>query len=481
MSATVLYDTLVGDATKTINLSSTSQLGYPTSDMYTVLGPVYLPRIYGKDLTAFELASSGKVSVTLQDTHAFDLDYNPSTTTSSIAAVNGESFQLSADGGATNITMNTQTKDLELTTPSNVVFNVDGMIMNITGSVSSLIGGDYTLTVGGATQLHSTSNIELTSSAGSAVLATASSNVTLVLDHTACNLVGYALHDIVLSSSNAFQTTAQSNASVTSLAGAVSLSAAGSTSTMQLDASGATLYALSNIGVTTSNAFSLYSTKVASLSSASNINLSAASGASLLGLSSTGVAATASNYTFNATDAQGGYTYKIASNDILQVTADKVIVNTDLDVYGVVNSIAVQNTELHVEDKTIQLAHPSDGQTITDGPFNSDAGIVIAGLPASASNMDPTEAAALYEKSFKWNYGVDGIGAMLTNSGINTESFWELKGGRLQLTSTKSSGKKITFALRINEHDELEFVKMWDDATNTHQVRRIAKFGRTIL
>jgi hypothetical protein len=481
MATTILYDQLLGDASKSIDVLSTSTVGYPTSDVYNVFGPVYLPRIYGKDLSSFEIASSGKVAVTLKDTHAFDLEYNPTTTTSSIAAVNGESFKLIADGGSTSMLMDTITKDLSLTTPSNIVFNSASVIFNATGAAASLTGSDYTVQVSGATYLRSTSNIELTSSEGSAILASADSNVYVHLNHTTSNLETYALNNVLVSASNALRAEAKTDATFNALTGALVLTAGSSNAQVTLGTSGARIYAQSNISFTTSNALELFSTKQASLATGSNIVLSGASGASMLTLSSTAINGTASNFIYDALDSQG-YTFKVGSSDIMKVTSNKVILNTDLDVYGVVNSIAVENTELHIADKTVKLAYPATGETMTDGPAtNSDSGVVVSGLPASAAGMSPADAQKLYEKSFKWNYGTSGVDGMLTNSGISTESFWELKGGRLQMTSTKANGKSITFALRINELDELEFVKMWDDSTNQRQVRRIAKFGRTIL
>jgi hypothetical protein len=95
--------------------------------------------------------------------------------------------------------------------------------------------------------------------------------------------------------------------------------------------------------------------------------------------------------------------------------------------------------------------------------------------------MDSNLAASIYAKSLKWNYGSAGIDGMLTSAGISNESFWELRGGRFQMSSVKPSGKKISFAFRINELDELEMVKFWDDVNGVAQVRRIAKFGRTLV
>lgn len=56
-------------------------LQYPPSDTYSILGPLYLPKVYGKGLSTFELASSGTIAVTLRDVYAFDLEMPENTNT----------------------------------------------------------------------------------------------------------------------------------------------------------------------------------------------------------------------------------------------------------------------------------------------------------------------------------------------------------------------------------------------------------------
>ena len=550
------YDTLVGDAAATINYLPSAPEIYPAADQVTVFGPVYLPRIYGKSLTAFELASSGKVAVTLRDNYAFDLDYNATTNAATIETVNDQSLQLSAGSGSTQVLLGANTKDLTLSADSNIVFNANGLEYAIAGSVNSVFGGDNTMQSGGSTYIIAGSNMELSAGEGSISLVASDSNVWQKLDATACNLTTYALNNINLAASNAIHAEALASASLSALTGPVVLSAAGSNAGLTLAGAGATLSALSNLTFTASNTLSLWSSNGSTLASASNVaisasnaitaealtsaSLSALTGPVVLsaagsntGLTLAGAGATlsalsnltftasntlslwssngstlasasnvllavdstecyldrntfyaaASNHEFNATDASLGYAFKVQDADIVKITGDKVTINKDLEVLGTLNSITVQETELHINDKTVQLAYPVTGEpAINDGPLNSQAGLVIAGLPSSASNItDATLASKVYEKSFKWNYGSNGIDAMLTNPGLETEAFWELKGGRLQMSSTKTDGSAIGFALRINENDELELVKMWDTALGARTYRRIAKFGRSIL
>lgn len=46
---------------------------YPDSNEISILGPVYLPSLYAKDLDALTIASSGKISIFLNDVAAFDI------------------------------------------------------------------------------------------------------------------------------------------------------------------------------------------------------------------------------------------------------------------------------------------------------------------------------------------------------------------------------------------------------------------------
>ena len=59
-----LWDAITGGVTENINYKAapSNEQIYPDSSNVSVLGQVWLPRIYGKNLTAFEIASSGKIA-----------------------------------------------------------------------------------------------------------------------------------------------------------------------------------------------------------------------------------------------------------------------------------------------------------------------------------------------------------------------------------------------------------------------------------
>ena len=107
----------------------------------------------------------------------------------------------------------------------------------------------------------------------------------------------------------------------------------------------------------------------------------------------------------------------------------------------------------------------------------------VNGIPSTADQDAPD--APQYMKSFLWHHATNGIDDLgMDKTHVLSESFWELQGGHFRLTHTKdNTGKSLSFAMRVNARDELEFVKI----TNVPQVgggmqtnyKIIAKFGYT--
>jgi hypothetical protein len=89
-----LYDTIYGTSTVPDNINYTTgspAVTYPDASFTNVLGTVFLPRIYGKDLSYLEIGSSGKIAVTLTDIHSFDISNTASVV--SFTAENTEAFK----------------------------------------------------------------------------------------------------------------------------------------------------------------------------------------------------------------------------------------------------------------------------------------------------------------------------------------------------------------------------------------------------
>jgi NF-X1-type zinc finger protein NFXL1 len=90
-----LYDSIYGANSTTNEISYTTgspDITYPDAQFTNVLGTVFLPRIYGKDLSCLEIGTSGKIAITLTDINSFDI----SNTNSVILfnAVNAEAFNI---------------------------------------------------------------------------------------------------------------------------------------------------------------------------------------------------------------------------------------------------------------------------------------------------------------------------------------------------------------------------------------------------
>ena len=184
----------------------------------------------------------------------------------------------------------------------------------------------------------------------------------------------------------------------------------------------------------------------------------------------------------------------------------KLRVNGDLEILGTLNQINTTIESVKVVDKTITLAAGDDdiagsNQEIRPDSFadNHGAGIVVEGRPQGIpvtnqyfngtfpqshdfnTNDVSLEPFNIYEKSFRWNLsdtpGQASITGMRYLGGLNTfepspvtnlqqiekESFWELKGGGLRITSLfKNSADlvdKVSYGFRISRNRQLQIVK----------------------
>lgn len=116
----------------------------------------------------------------------------------------------------------------------------------------------------------------------------------------------------------------------------------------------------------------------------------------------------------------------------------------------------------------------SSNANLIDGATNTGAGLRVWGVPT----VGLTATDARHIKSVTWNHGSNGTADLGGASKTTTEAFWELRGGHLRLAHYKNTGgtRKISYAMRINDKDELEFVKVTlSNAVETAKV--IARFG----
>jgi hypothetical protein len=147
---------------------------------------------------------------------------------------------------------------------------------------------------------------------------------------------------------------------------------------------------------------------------------------------------------------------------------------------GNCNSLSLNASGLHVNgditsaNNTILLG---SNNAVTNELSKSNVGLRVWGLPNNIVQNDD----ARYIKSLAWNPGTNGTLDLGNSLKASTESFWEVRGGHLRLTHCKdaSGSRKVSFVLRINDKDELEFVKITQSNNVSVANKVIAKFGFT--
>lgn len=335
--------------------------------------------------------------------------------------------------------------------------------------------------VSGSLIVSAHSNINVNADTGSMTLTADNGGVDITMSALDDSLTMTVIGNIVMSSAASTAIQSTSDVYVTSIADSVFLNADNSNVYLYLYEPATSIlgFARSNVYITSSNDTQFAAGANMKMIAKSNVFMTSQSGGATVGLSNTGFMwADATAYRFTASS---NYMLNVGNNNVMKIGSDKVTINAHLDVLGTVNSISITETELRVQDKTIQLASiGSNGGYIYDGIMNTGAGIVVNGMPSSADSNTPS-VVNKYQKSLLWSYNSNGVDGMMTNAGITNESYWELKGGSLRLTAIKSDTSETTYAFRINEFDELELVRRKRSAEGVEVFKRVARFGRDML
>jgi hypothetical protein len=358
-----------------------------------------------------------------------------------------------------NLSLTSATGSLLQTAASNVTLTAtNGSLSNIAGANVSTVA---------ATNITSTATAgSVTTTAGSSVTTTAASNVTTTA--TAGSLSNVAGTDVSTVAGNNLVSTAGNTATITSASNMTLTSTAGSfTATSQ---TGMFLTSQSNVSISANgNGMSMVMDPTTS-----NIFLTAPNGVNING---TLIGGTGGNSTQNN---PYGYTFNVNNSNVFSMDSTGATLHGNLMVQGMIDTINIHETELWIQDKLINLATESNGAIVLDGAANDGGGMRVYGVPASDSNADPNTAK--YMKSLLWHNSTNGVVALGgPKANVQTESFWEMKGGHFRLSHTKTNtGKYVSFALRVNDADECEMVKITCADSNASPVFKvIAKFGQT--
>jgi uncharacterized protein (DUF2345 family) len=339
---------------------------------------------------------------------------------------------------------------------------------------------------------------------------------------SATNDQSYAMFsgDIAINTVGSFRTTATSNVELTATTGDYIMAATGADSFIKMTAETDTvsLKAGANIQSTASNMYTVYgknkvrmevdatkaymdldvlaqSAKVygaldAILESGQTVNLKSGDSTTVEAATDLHIKTNGNTQTIDMTagvfsaNVTNNYNLKVNGIERFSVNANRVKIDGDLEITGVLNTVNMTNTTLSVEDKYIHLSTNSDG-TITNDEAISQSGIFVDGLPTMASsNVDLNKEC--YQKSFMWNNGKKANGGILALGStavqdIDQESYWEVKGGSFRITTpvnVQRDGNNdvtaafdiVSYAFRVSDIGSLQIVKMLTkagDAPNT--------------
>jgi hypothetical protein len=368
--------------------------------------------------------------------------------------------------------------------------NADDSLKGVAArTVSFTAAKDFTATA--------SSNVTVTATENASVIAS-DGNVRVDLVHPTNDLALYALNNLTSTASNNWTSTAKKAATLEAVDETLLLKAHNNAMWIKFDhtddsikglsGNEINLYAPSNIKLASSNTAQIVATEGVLVESAtSNVTIKAHNNAmsivmdpltDTMYLNAVGGVQIGSSGD-SVQNSQGSYIFKVNSDEKFAITSTGAKVTGDLRVTGVIDTLDFHVNELWVNDKQVVLATTDNSATpVEDGIQNDESGLRIFGFAAGDSTSNV--ASPIAEKSLLW-HSIGSTSNLGAQNGVANEPFWELKGGHFRLTHTKNSeGKYVSFAFRVNEKDELEFVKITRvDSNVAPVVKKIAMFGQS--
>ena len=324
---------------------------YPDNTTVNIFGPLFLPRVYGKDLSAFEIAASGKVAMTLGDVHSFDFTRCNATSNISIMTQLTDSFNITTS----NTTMNFDAKlgNALMTATSNITLSAP--YINLSMTEFAIVANDISLTAHSNVYISGSNGINLTSSSNASLLINSNDN---------WNISMYASSNIVASASNDYLAT-----------GYTSLTLVGSASNASfvLSNSDAIVSATANISESAGAAYSATGfTTVNLIGSNSNVSLLMANN-NLTNVATGNISETASQ-TFSATGtvnvalsgSAGTATVALSNQSLLLYSASNMV-STTANQYVVG---AASNMSLTTTNGTVFIASASNDTSLSMAGYN---------------------------------------------------------------------------------------------------------------
>ena len=222
----ITYDSIT-NSSDLINYiqGSTNLYMYPDSNTTTISGPIWLPKIYGKDLTAFEIASSGKIAITINDIHSMDVsnsNYGAAANSNILTTMNTKSnyaMEFMTNNRQVKVVLDSYSNDLYMHADSNIYIDTTSK--------------DIRFTVGKDLLLNTTSNVSISAQNGDLKMYGTNSNMYVnmlyannTIDvYSSSNMTTYVAKDITTVASNNYTLVSECNVDISSTNASVLLSA----------------------------------------------------------------------------------------------------------------------------------------------------------------------------------------------------------------------------------------------------------------
>lgn len=260
--ASVVYDSIWGSTTESnyyISGATDTSL-YPDSNNISIFGPLWLPRVYGKDLTSFEIASSGKIAITINDVHS--LDFSKTGRTTKLQAKSNDSLEINVSSDKMYLNFDATNNDITLVSDqggSTRLYSSNEIIFVASNNVNLTASNNFTA--------QASNDVSITANKGSFYLNAGSSNMTLTMDSNDNTTYWYSSNDINITTSNDYWLYAKSNIGMYAATGRVDIVGEGSNTRLSFDdgTDNIFLYSSNDTQISTSNDFILRTNSNASL------------------------------------------------------------------------------------------------------------------------------------------------------------------------------------------------------------------------
>lgn len=344
----VTFDTIT-NSLETIDYiaSANNTTLYADSNAISIFGPIWLPRVYGKDLTAFEIASSGKIAITISDVHAIDMSQTSLAGSNhyvhTLNTKSNYSFEVMTNNRDIQTYYDSINNNLTMYAASNVYIKSGEKNVDITAC------NDYVL--------NAKSNVSITAQNANINLFANSCNMTMTMDYTTSNVVTYAGMDWRLTTSNDVVASASSNIHLSAMHGSLKMWANNSNMFTLMDgpSSNITTYAGMDWKTEASNNIILRAS--------SNVLVSALHSSLDLWANDSNIYMRFDALTSNLTSYAGMDWKLTTSNDVIVEASSNVFIETINANYGVYSYSNLKHTA-HESNMYIHMLMPSDVMNI---------------------------------------------------------------------------------------------------------------------